>query len=304
MLDEDNFDQLEESKVESEADPSSELIVDKGVSSSSSCMSLFLHVLQFCHLCFLKKVPPVLFSVNSTPAIDIWFKSVSTMIRPQQARAKRHNVDSYSDSVSDGSLSSPDQKISRKDQVFINTMLKLHDSMDKSSREKLDKEPGFSRLEEHRKNLILNASATSPFTEAASSPSEFYTAFLAKKSQFKAKDMILHKLHAEKVAFNPSSSFINNLWNCDFFWLLPDTPSGVSIFFCPETKSSNASDIEKERLLALADKVNISDIEKLSKQKLYIPNTLMDMVWMTQNFYTVVKLCFGDRSHSAQFLKD
>ena len=62
--------------------------------------------------------------------------------------------------------------------------------------------------------------------------------------------------------------------------------------------------MEKERLLALADKVNISDIEKLSKQKLYIPNTLMDLVWMTQNFYAVIKLCFGDRSHSASFLKD
>jgi hypothetical protein len=163
-------------------------------------------------------------------------------------------------------------------------MLKLHDSMDKSSREKSDKEPGFSRLEEHRKNLILNASAQPPFSTAASSPTEFYTAFLARKSQFKAKDMIIHKLQSKKVAFNPNSSFINSLWNCEFFWLLPDTPSGISIFFCPETKSSNANEIEKKRLSALADKVNISDIEKLSKQKLYIPNTLMDLVWMTQNF--------------------
>jgi hypothetical protein len=183
-------------------------------------------------------------------------------------------------------------------------MLKLHDSMDKSSREKSDKEPGFSRLEEHRKNLILNASAQPPFSTAASSPTEFYTAFLARKSQFKAKDMIIHKLQSKKVAFNPNSSFINSLWNCEFFWLLPDTPSGISIFFCPETKSSNANEIEKKRLSALADKVNISDIEKLSKQKLYIPNTLMDLVWMTQNFYTVIKLCFGERCHSVQFLKD
>jgi hypothetical protein len=159
--------------------------------------------------------------------------------------------------------------------------------MDKSSREKSDKEPGFSRLEEHRKNLILNASAQPPFSTAASSPTEFYTAFLARKSQFKAKDMIIHKLQSKKVAFNPNSSFINSLWNCEFFWLLPDTPSGISIFFCPETKSSNANEIEKKRLSAL-----------------YIPNTLMDLVWMTQNFYTVIKLCFGERCHSVQFLKD
>jgi len=59
--------------------------------------------------------------------------------------------------------------------------------------------------------------------------------------------------------------------------LLPDTPSGVSIFFCPETKSARAYDNEKDRLLALADKVNLSVIGKLVKQKLYIPNTIMDI---------------------------
>jgi len=89
--------------------------------------------------------------------------------------------------------------------------------MDKTYKEKSAKEPGFSRMEEHRKNLVLNASASPPFTDPASSPTEFYTAFLAKKSQFKAKDMILHKLQSDRVAFNPSSSFINNLWNCEFF---------------------------------------------------------------------------------------
>jgi len=138
--------------------------------------------------------------------------------------------------------------------------------MDESYKEKSDKEPGFARLEEHHKNLILNVSVPPPFTEAASRPTELFNVFLAKKSQFKAKDMIIHKIQSEKVSFNPSSSFINNLWNCELFWLLPDIPSGISIFFCRETKSSNVNKIEKERLLALADKVNASDIEKLSKQ--------------------------------------
>jgi hypothetical protein len=84
--------------------------------------------------------------------------------------------------------------------------------------------------------------------------------------------------------------------------LLPDTPSGVSIFFCPETKSARAYDNEKDRLLALADKVNLSVIGKLVKQKLYIPNTIMDMVWMTQNFHAVIKFCFGPKAHSTVFL--
>ncbi len=42
--------------------------------------------------------------------------------------------------------------------------------------------------------------------------------------------------------------------------------------------------------------------EKLAKQKLYIPNTIMDMVWMTQNFHAVIKFCFGPKAHSTVFL--
>ena len=132
------------------------------------------------------------------------------------------------DSDSDSQVSSPENKISKKDPYFINTMKKLHDTMDKSSKSKEDKEPGFKWLEAHRKKLILNASATPPFTTAAENPTEFYQAFLAKKSQFKAKDMLLHRFQQDKVAFNPNSTFITNLWNSEFFWLPPDSPSVFS----------------------------------------------------------------------------
>jgi hypothetical protein len=266
----------------------------------------FGHVLQFCYLCHKKKVAPVLYSADTMPAIDQWYKSVS-FICLQSApsnRAKRQAQRDETNSDSDEDVSSPDQKLSKKDHYFLSTMLKINDAMDKNYKDKSEKEPGFNRLEEHRKNLILNASAIPPFDEKAPQPTEFFTAFLAKKSQFKVKDMLVHRLQSEKICFNPGSSFVNNLWNCDLFWLLPDSPSGVSIFFCPETKSANAADIEKDRLLALADKVHLSDIEKLSKQKLYIPNTLMDMVWMAQNFYTVSKLCFGPKAQCSSFLKD
>jgi hypothetical protein len=92
--------------------------------------------------------------------------------------------------------------------------------------------------------------------------------------------------------------------NCDFFWTLPESPSGVSIFFCPETKTINAQELEKERNLALTDKVKIRDIDKLSKQNLCLPASIMDMVWMTQNFMSVTSLCFGKKTLSASFLQD
>ena len=272
----------------------------------SKFLSLFSHILQFCHLCAKKKMPPVHYSMVCSPTVDKWFERLGASTTPVRLQKipKRPNPALLDTPDSADSSDSPDHKMSRKDQYFIHTMLKIHDTMDKSYKEKSDKEPGFARLEAHRKNLILNASAKSPYKNQAKQATEFYATFLAKKSQFKAKDMLVHQLQMEKVAFNPSSSFANNLWNCEFFWLLPDSLSGVSIFFCPETISANAADIEKERMLALADKVNTSDIEKLAKQKMYLPNSVMDLVWMTQNFYAVIKLCFGPASHSASFLKD
>jgi hypothetical protein len=275
------------------------------VGSKGAFLSEFVHILQFCHLCYKKKIPPISYSVETTQDIEQWFTSIFfSALHSSMVRSKRQVQSNDDVSDSDDKISSPEQRLSKRDHFFPSAMMKINDAMDKNYKDKSEKELGFNRLEEHRKNLILNASAIPPFDEQAPQPTELYTAFLAKKNQFKAKDMLLHRLQSEKICFNPGSSFINNLWNCDFFWLLPDTPSGVSIFFCSETKSANAADIEKDCLLALADKVNLTDIEKLAKQKLYIPNTLMDMVWMTQNFYTIIKLCFGPKVHSATFLKD
>ncbi len=56
--------------------------------------------------------------------------------------------------------------------------------------------------------------------------------------------------------------------------------------------------------MALAEKVKQTELEKLAKQKITIPTSLMDLVWMTQNLHAVVSLCFGPRSLSAKFLND
>jgi hypothetical protein len=67
--------------------------------------------------------------------------------------------------------------------------------------------------------------------------------------------MITHCFYLEKIAFSPNLSFAANLWSCDFFWILPDSPSVVSIFFCPKMKSLDVAKFEKELTFALADKI-------------------------------------------------
>jgi hypothetical protein len=109
----------------------------------------------------------------------------------------------------------------------------------KSQQEKEEKELGFARLESHRKNLNLNASAQQPYDTQATSPTEFYSQLLSNKSQFKAKETLSHRLLIENLFINPGAAFITCLWHAEFIWLLPDSPSGVSLFFCPEAKSMN-----------------------------------------------------------------
>jgi hypothetical protein len=202
------------------------------------------HILQFCHLCHIGKITPVLFISDPSIEARAWKSSILTTIGKQISfRGKNpKNGIKIGDEDDDESDSSPAQKISQKDKdnYFITTMLKIHESVDislsKSPSEREEKETGFNKLEPHKQNLILNASAIPPFDSPASEPTEFYSTFLKKKTQFKAKEMLLYQLSINNIAFNPNTHFVSCLWNCEFLWILPDSPSGNSIFFCPEPR--------------------------------------------------------------------
>lgn len=168
--------------------------------------------------------------------------------------------------------------------------------------EREEKEPGFKILESHKKQFILNASALPPHDSAPLELTNFYSLFLAKKSQLKAKEMFFNWISNDDITFNLNTKLVSCLWNCEFLWILPDSPSGISIFFCSEAKSMNASDLKRERLLLLVDKVKQINLEKLSNPKITIPSSIMDLVWMSQNLHAIVSLCFGKNSQSAIFL--
>jgi hypothetical protein len=127
---------------------------------------------------------------------------------------------------------------------------------------------------------------------------------MGKKNQFKAKEMLFHRLSIDNTPFHPNTQMVSCLWNADYLWITPDYPSGVSIFFCPELSTVNSAELEKDRTLALVDKIKHGDLDKLSKQKFSIPCNIMEMVWMAQNFHAIISLCFGSQSHSAIFLED
>ena len=82
---------------------------------------------------------------------------------------------------------------------------------------------------------------------------------------------------------------------------LPNPNFSCSIIAQP---SEVQSELEKERNFATADKIKAEGIKKLSKQNLYLPPSIMDMVLMTKKLYAVISLCFGKEAHSSTFLKD
>jgi hypothetical protein len=183
----------EDKKEDSESNTDKEAIMEMFDHPGRILLDDLLYAIQFCHLCAIGKIPPVLYSLSSDGEINSWLKSTLASKHGKNSSSTKRQNPSTPDSDSDSQVSSPETKISKKVHYFINTMKKLHNTMDKSSKSKEDKEPGFKRLEAHRKNLILNASATPPFTTTAENPTHFYQAFLAKKCQFKAKDMLLHR---------------------------------------------------------------------------------------------------------------
>jgi hypothetical protein len=161
------------------------------VSPSPKFLSDFIHVIQFCHLCMKGKIPPVIYTLANSQEIQDWHSLISPYkVAPTSIDIQRP-LDPAHQSDCDSEVPSPERKISKKDHYFINTMLKLHETMDKNSLkqtlEKEEKEPGFSCLESYRKNLILNASAVPPFDAPAAKQTEFYNSFLSKKKTIQSQ---------------------------------------------------------------------------------------------------------------------
>jgi len=154
----------------------------------NSFLKDFVHILKFCHLAYKKKIPPLCYSVDTTPEIESWFQAVSFMnLKVSSIRAKQQQQRDEDSSDSNDDISSPEHKISKKDRVFLSMMLKINNTMDKTYKDKYNKGPGFIRLEEHHKNLILNALTVPPYDTKASQPTEFYSTFFGKKESVQSK---------------------------------------------------------------------------------------------------------------------
>lgn len=153
------------------------------------------------------------------------------------------------------------------------------------------KECSFNKLPPHRKQMILNASTSFPFTKAAENPTEFYENLLTEKSTFKFKELIDHELFTTQVKhFKVSPALaaailIGDLISNDL------NPSNLSIWFCLEWSHSDSKESKLNKGLWIMDGKHVqSDIQILSKTSIYIPDGIMVTYFMLLNFKTIFTL--------------
>jgi len=124
-----NSNTLAEDEKSTSLDKASKDLAPKGL------LQEFVHILQFCQLAYKKKIPPISYSVDTTTVIDVCFQGISfTNLKFSSIRGKRQQQRDEDSSVSDDDISSPEHKISKKDRVFLITMMKVNEAMDKTTK--------------------------------------------------------------------------------------------------------------------------------------------------------------------------
>jgi hypothetical protein len=267
-------------------------------------IALCSHIIQFLYLCLKGKMPSIHYTIPTDTAITTWHAKLTM----EHLKAPPTNFITTSNSLLEHQSSDDDtsntnsSQMSLKNQHVILALQKISENLDQNAiraREDSDrKEPGFKKLEPHRKNLILNASAPEPFDTAPDKPTAFYDDFLSRKTQFKARDILITRLNQDKIYFRPSSAFAAYLYSADWIWEKPETPTGISVFYCPESSSISTSYNDYEKALVMLNKIERQDIKRLMSQSLVIPDSIMSAIFMLENLKAITTLCFGEESHS------
>jgi len=256
-------------------------------------------VFQFCYLCSKGKIKNLNYSIQPSPEIIEWKLEIENKFlnikRSQNTLANSTSTSRRSDSIDEEEIT-VDSTISLRDKHMIHTLLKISENLDQNTlrltKESEEKSKGFSKLENHKKLLLLNATESSDNENSPSDPTEFCQSFLKKTTVFRAKESLQQAIKTNKeIVFYPSTAFTTKLYTVDLLWLSPDSPSGISLFFCSESLSSD-TDIG----YALLDKIERSDIQKASKQTLEIPQNYSSALWMLKNLRVVLNLYFGQKS--------
>jgi hypothetical protein len=262
-------------------------------------------VFQFCFLCSKEKIKNLVYSVHQSLEILVWQSEIERKFlisgRDSNSLINTTSTSRRSNSIDDDDLTTV-SNLSLKDKHMIHTLLKISENLYQNTlcltKESEEKSKGFSKLENHKTRLLLNATESKNSEDSPSEPTEFCQSFLKKSTIFRAKETLQQAIKTHKeIVFYPSTAFTSKLFTVDLLWSSPDSPTGISLFYCAESLTQ-----ESDQGYALLDKIDRSDIQKVSKQILEIPKSYSSALWMLKNFRVVLNLYLGQNSPASKCL--
>jgi hypothetical protein len=125
--------------------------------NNSKWLSEFNHVFQFCYLCGLGKIEPIIYTVPNSWDIT---ERKSNIEKKYLHLPTILTTSGRSDSIDKDDITL-ESHMSLKDRHMIHTPLKINENLDQNklrlAKDSEDKAKRFSKLEHHKKILILNA---------------------------------------------------------------------------------------------------------------------------------------------------
>jgi hypothetical protein len=82
----------------------------------------------------------------------------------------------------------------------------------------------------------------------------------------------------DKIYFCPSSAFAAYLYSAVCIWEKPKTPTGISVFLCPESSSIFTSYNDYEKALIMLNKIECQDVKCPMSQSLVILDSVMNAI--------------------------
>ena len=101
--------------------------------------------------------------------------------------------------------------------------------------------------------MLLNASVTYPYEEAATGPTTFYKELLLQKSAFKVKQLMDQELHDRRVNLCISASLAAAILIAKLSWTVENKPDNLTVFSYPQMSSAGCKESELKRYFWIYD---------------------------------------------------
>ena len=249
------------------------------------------YVIKFLWLAQNRHLKPINYILSEHPEVLNWASAVhDAFIRP------------LSQDPNQNSVTSPATENALGKVAFSISSLQEHLSSSKDKSESEGK--GFTkRYVQQTQNMILNASATSPFEEAEKEPTEDLARFLKLPTVSSARNWFKSHIRANKyLTFIPTNAQVMSIYYGSFLWDDKITPVNFSILHHGKNSADDAglSSKDAQALLlkeSIGNGISDTDVTLLLKQDRNFAKDAAELIDQFTNFLATCIFVFGELSY-------